>query len=219
MPRVPLLCIAMLISVPASAGTLKTAYDLAGPAEGYDRYVVLETGQTYTGGLWIGGTYERITGQFEPGGESVCIVGNGAVIDLQGQEICMAYCQKRLDIADCVILNGGIRFRGYSDGMVTRDPLGTVRYVTFYKPHDYAVRLFSCGKDILIERNIVVDSVDTGPDFMFLTGVFNDWLPTGSSVAPSAQHDFNCLDNWSFHIDPIVNADPLRHFVLLCDFG
>jgi len=29
MPRVPLLCIAMLISVPASAGTLKTAYDQA----------------------------------------------------------------------------------------------------------------------------------------------------------------------------------------------
>ena len=34
--------------------SLKEAYDLAGPAEGYDKYLELETGQVYTGGLLIG---------------------------------------------------------------------------------------------------------------------------------------------------------------------
>ena len=89
----------------------------------------------------------------------------GAILDLQGEEICIAYCNSRLDIEDCVIINGNVRFRGYDDAATHLLPEGSVRYVTFYKPHDYGVRMYACGSGILLERNIVVDPVDTGPGF------------------------------------------------------
>lgn len=210
----------LLASAVSSAGTLKEAYELAGPGGGYDKYVVLQTGVTYTGGLWLGGTFNRITAVFEEGSANVRIVGNGAILDLQGQEICLAYCQGRLDIDDCIILNGSIRFRGYSGGGAQLVPTGSVRYVTFYRPQDYGVRLFGCGTGILIERNIVADTIDTGPDFMYITGVPSDWLPTGTSLALSMQGgELDAYDNWTYHADPHANSDPLRHFSLLCDYG
>ena len=69
----------------ASAESLKRVYDLAGPGGGYDKYVQLQTGVTYTGGLWIGGTFDRVESWFEGAGLDVCIVGNGAILDLQGR--------------------------------------------------------------------------------------------------------------------------------------
>ena len=101
-----LLCVQLFGAGEAAATSLKEAYDLATAASGYDKYVVLDTGVTYTGGLFIGGNFNRITAEFEAGGADVCIVGNGAILDLQGAEICIAYCSNRLDIQDCVIIKG-----------------------------------------------------------------------------------------------------------------
>ncbi len=214
-----ILCGAIYIAAPAGATSLKEAYDLAGPAGDYDKYVVLETGVTYTGGLWIGRTYNRISAQFDGRGESVRIVGNGAMLDLQGGEVCIAYCSNRLDIDDCVVVHGDIKFRGYDGGGLDYIPEGSVRYITFYQPHDYGVRMFLSGAGVLSERNIVVDAVDTGWDFMFLTGLPNSWLPTGASFSASVQGGWNLYDNWTYHTDPLANADLLRHFSLLCDYG
>lgn len=201
------------------AATLRAAVQAAGPAQGYARYVVLETGVTYTGGLWIGGTYNPITAQWEPGGEDIRIVGNGAILDLRGAEICIAYCNNRLDLDDCVILDGDVKFRGYHGGEMHVVPSGSVRYCTFYRPQDYAVRMFECGPGITIERNIVVDAADTGPDFMYLSGYPNTWLPTGTSVSQSLVGGAVVHANWSFFTDPLANADGLRHFSILCDYG
>jgi len=210
------LCLQLSAGLPASATSLKEMYDLAPAAHGYDKYIVLETGVTYTGGLWIGGTFNRITAEFELREANVCIIGNGAILDLQGEEIAIAYCNNRLDVEDCVILNGDVKYRGYHDGASHLVPEGSVRYVTFYKPHDYGVRLFGCGQGILVERCIVMDAVDTGPDFMYLTGMPSDWMPTGSNFTLSMQGGGNELyENWSFHSDPKLNADLLRHFNFL----
>jgi hypothetical protein len=213
------LCLALVTGRSASAAMLEEMYDRAGPGGGYDKYITLETGVTYSGGLWIGGTFNRVTAVFEPGGADVRIVGNGAILDLNGEEICLAYCNNRLDIDDCIIINGDIRFRGYQDGEHQLTPQGSVRYVTFYRSHDYGVRLFGCGSGILIERNIIVDTVDTGPDFMYLTGLPSVWLPTGASFSVSLQQTFELFENWSYHSDDEANADPVRHFCVLCDYG
>lgn len=217
--RTAIICLQLGVCLPALAESLKEVYDAAGPAAGYDKYLVLETGVTYTGGLWIGATFNRITAEFEGRGGNVRIVGNGALLDLQGGEICMAYCPERLDLDDCVILNGDVKFRGSDGGGLNLVPAGSVRYVTFYKPHDYGVRLFGCGAAVLVERNIVVDAIDTGSDFMFLTGIASDWLPTGASFSLSLQAGAVVFDCWSYHSDPVANSDPLRHFNLLCDYG
>jgi hypothetical protein len=212
--------ILLLVALPAHSASLKEMYDLAPPGPGYDKVIVLETGVTYTGGLWIGKDFNRIAGKFEGVEEDVRIDGNGAILDLQGGELTLAYTTRRLDIENCVIINGNIRFRGYEDIDTDLVPEGSVRYVTFYKPHDFGVRLSACGGGILIERNLIVDAVDTGTDFMFLSGEFNDWLPTGSSVSLSnTTPAYEIYDNWSFHSDPATNSDPLRHFNILCDYG
>jgi hypothetical protein len=210
----------LLVGPPAAAASLQRMYDLAPSGSGYDKVLVLETGVTYTGGLWLGRDFNRIAGKFEGRDESVRIEGNGAILDLRGGEISFAYTTGRLDIEDCVVLGGNVRFRGYEDATTDLVPQGSVRYVTFYKPHDFGVRLSACGGGIVVERNIVVDAVDTGPDFMFLSGDFNEWLPTGSSVSLSNNTPaYEIYDNWSFHSDPTANGNPLRHFNILCDYG
>lgn len=214
-------CLALvLLPSAARAETLQAAYEAAGPAQGYDRWVELVPGARYTGGLWIGGTFDRMAGAFVGRGENVRIVGNGAVLDLEGGSITIAYCANRLDLDDCVVLHGDVVFRGYVDAVVDARPTGSVRYVTFFEPHDYAVRLLMSGQDVLLERNLVVDALDTGPDFSFLSGDPKRFLDTGVSFAHSLQDGHHAFfDNWSFHSDPLANADMRRHFCGLCDYG
>lgn len=218
-PRPLLLGLALAFCSSAHAATLKQAYDLAPPAGGYDKYLILETGVTYTGGLWIGATFNPVTAAFEGDGLDVRIVGHGAILDLQGGEICIAYCTNRLDIDDCIVINGDIRFRGYQSDPTYLLPTGSVIHVTFYGPHDYGVRLHGCGPGIVIHRNLAVAAVDTGSDFMYLTGYASDWLPTGANFSVSMQNAFTLTENWSFHADPTANGDLLRHFSVLCDYG
>jgi hypothetical protein len=151
----------------------------------------------------------------------VFIKGNGAILDLEGGEICISYCTNRLDITNCVILNGNIRYRGRSDPPIIDKPGGSVRYVTFYGCDDYGVRIFGCGDDVLVERCIVMDTVDTGPDFMYISGYQNDWLPTGGCFAFSGlgYGTPTLKDNWTYFTDPVTNSDGLRHFVKLCEYG
>jgi hypothetical protein len=213
---------ALLMCPSLASATLKEMYDAAPSGQGFDKLVQLQTGVVYTGGLYIGKTFNRINAAFEGDeGRDVRIEGNGAVLDLQGGEICISYCSNRLEIDDCVIINGSVRFRGIEDGLFVAKPRGSVTHVTFFEPHDYGVRVFFCGNGITIERNIVVDAVDTGDDFLYLSGYASTYLPTGHSVAFSSMGYGTPLvvDNWSYHSDPEANANPMRHFSLLCEYG
>ena len=154
----------------------------------------------------------------EPGVD-VCILGNGAILDLQGSQLCVSYCNNRLDIEDCIILNGNIRYRGINNASITVQPVGSVRYVTFFAPHDYGIRLQGTGAGILLERNLVLDAVDTGFDYLYITGFSGDWLPTGTNISFSVQGGTygtpTIRENWTYHYDPVVNQDLLAHFSLL----
>ena len=220
------LLLAALLLIPAGthAITLKEAYETAGPANGYDKYVVLEPGTTYTGSLLIGPIFSPIVHGLEgSAGRDVRIVGNGAILDLQGGQICISYCENRLDIDDCVVINGGIRFRGINTFDDVAMPTGSVRHVTFYESHDYGIRLQGSGDGITIERNIVVDAIDTGWDYIYMTGISNSWLPTGTNISFSGQAGWYgtpvVRENWSYHSDPARNAQSLAHFSLLCEYG
>jgi hypothetical protein len=199
----------------APATTLREAVQAAGPANGYDRWVELQTGEVYTGGLQIGPSFRPYSDQpWGEAGQDVRIVGNGAILDLQGQQILVSYCNNRLDIDDCVILGGGVRFRGYHPAHA--EPVGSVRHVTFWRPHDYGVRMQNTGPGITVERNIIVDAIDTGLDFIYLTGIPSDWMPTGTSITGCVQSGSPVIhENWSYHEDPGDNLDPLAHFSFL----
>jgi len=218
--KTALLCILLLSAIHAAhsvaeAATLREMFERAGPRDGYDRWVELETGVVYTGALLIGPIFlpysDTPVGE---AGQDVRIVGNGAILDLQGGQICVSYCNNRLDIDDCVIINGGVRFRGYQNQTVELHPAGTVRYITFWQPHDYGVRVQVESADVTVERNLIVDAVDTGSDFLYLTGVPSEWMPTGTSISLTLG-PLDIRENWSFHTDPGTNADPLSHFTFL----
>ena len=139
---VTLLIAILAVSLPVSsrAVTLREVYEAAGPGGGYDRDVVLETGQVYTGGLLIGPILSPLSWKLDgESGQDVRITGNGAILDLRGEQICISYCENRLDIEDCIILNGNVRFRGMNTSEYVEIPTGSVRYCTFYGPHDYGV--------------------------------------------------------------------------------
>jgi len=216
-PLRPFLLLLLLAGV-AGATTLREAVQAAGPANGYDRWVELEPGRVYTGGLLIGPIFRPYSDQpWGPAGEDIRIVGNGAVLDLQGGRICISYCNRRLDISDCVIVDGDVRFRGYDPtGLM---PSGSVSQVTFWRPQDYAVKVILGDCDVTVERNIVVDAVDTGWDFLYLTGIPSDWLPTGTSFTAGYGGGVSMTENWSYHSDPLINALPRRHFAFLCPYG
>ena len=78
--------------------TLQEAYHNAGSYEEYDKYVILEPNQIYTGGI---GIYEG----------NVYINCRGSVIDLEGNLGIWVYAHQyslsSLDIEYCNIINGG----------------------------------------------------------------------------------------------------------------
>ncbi len=210
--------------VALGAMTLREAFELAGPAHGYDKYIELETGRTYAGGLLIGPIFSPLSWTLEgEAGLDVFIAGNGAVLDLQGEQLCISYCDNRLAIEDCVILNGNIRYRGMNSSLYHVVPTGSVRQVTFYAPQDYGIRLQGAGDGITLERNLVINAVDTGWDYLYTNGIASDWLPTGTNISFSIQMGFygtpEILENWTFHTDPSRNADSLAHYSMLCEHG
>lgn len=208
-------------AAPAAAISLRAAFEAAPAWDGYDRYLVLEPGRVYTGGLVIGPTWDEDRTLFQDMelGLDVMIEGHGAVLDMQGGSLCISFCGNRLDMVDCVVVDGGVRFRGDIDPGRDRTPEGSVRHCTFYRPRDYAVRLQGVGDGVLLERNIVVDAADSGPDGLIWTGILAENLPTGLAFGLSVQTGFYgtpvVRDNWTWFSDPAVNADPLHHFGFL----
>ncbi len=92
---VPVLLFASLLPQAAAGVTLESAYSGASSQNGYDKYVVLSAGATYTGGLTI------------PAGDTACIKGSGATLDLQGGMIHVGGNTTFLAIDHCVLVNGG----------------------------------------------------------------------------------------------------------------
>jgi hypothetical protein len=90
----------LVVSMFAAAGTVgaisfQAAYDAAPPGEGYDKLLVLEPNEKYTGGCGL-----------LPGKKS-CIRGNGAVCDLKGGPITAWGAGTELYITGCCLINGG----------------------------------------------------------------------------------------------------------------
>jgi len=64
---------------------LRAAFEAAPALHGYDRYLELETGRYYTGGLLFGPTWDEDRTRFQEAelGCDVMIAGNGAILDLE----------------------------------------------------------------------------------------------------------------------------------------
>jgi hypothetical protein len=125
---IALLCIG---AATAGAVTLQSMYDQAVPGEGYDKLVILQRGQVYTGGLTVAGG-------------TCCIRGNDAVCMAGGFDIAVS-AGATLDLFDTVIT--GHRGVWYHEGSQ-----GIVRGNTIYDGF-FGIRAFSA--EVTIENNVV----------------------------------------------------------------
>lgn len=94
LPAMIPLILLLLMAGPSAGLHLQDAYNEAGPGEGYDRLVVLDPAEVYTGYLVV------------LGNSSCLLRGNGALIALdQGAQI-WAGANTRLDVEGCTITGG-----------------------------------------------------------------------------------------------------------------
>ena len=137
----------VLLLFPAAArtATLQSVYDAAGPQGEYTKYLQLDAGATYTGGLTI------------PAGDIVCIKGNGAIIDLQTSTIQIQGKGLKLDVDHCIIKNGGLASAGYTQGALSfLGSSGNVINNTFYG-NTLGIRIYSTGPGaVTVMNNIIV---------------------------------------------------------------
>lgn len=88
-----ILCFA-LVAPMATAKTFQDVYDQAGPGEGYDKLVILDSNETYTGRCDV------------LVGKKSCIRGNGALIDLQFGQVVASGAGTELLITGCCLVEG-----------------------------------------------------------------------------------------------------------------
>ena len=126
--------------------TLQEAYDQAEPYNDYEKYVILEPNQIYTGGL---GIYEG----------DVYINCRGSIIDLDYQNGIWIYADENylatLEIEYCNIINGGyygISFSGSGTGKITN--------CNFYN-NEIGVKAFD-STTVDIENSNFIDNVVYG---------------------------------------------------------
>ncbi|MFH0776997.1 MAG: right-handed parallel beta-helix repeat-containing protein [Candidatus Eisenbacteria bacterium] len=136
---------------PTHAVSLQSAYDAASALSTYDKYVVLEAGARYTGGLAL--TY----------GTNTCIKGNGAVIDLEGGIILIQGTTTNLDIDHCSIVNGGNpELRTGNGALHFLGGSGNVHNNTFYM-NTVGIRVYSSqAHSVIIVNNIIVKNTYGG---------------------------------------------------------
>jgi hypothetical protein len=145
---------AALLLLPVTVGhavTLQSVYDAAGPREGYTKYLELDAGTNYTGGLTI------------PAGDIVCIKGNGATLDLQTATIQIQVKGTKLDMDHCVVKNGGLASAVYTQGALNFvGSSGNVVNNTFYG-NTIGIRVYATGPGaVTVMSNIIAWSSVTG---------------------------------------------------------
>ncbi len=85
--------LALIVSA-VGAKTLQSAYDQAGPGEGYDKLVVLDPLELYTGRCDLSE------------GKRSCIRGNGALVDLKFGQVVASGSGTELFLTGCCLVNG-----------------------------------------------------------------------------------------------------------------
>jgi len=197
--------------------TLESAYTSASPLNGYDKYLELSGTMTYTGGLTI------------PAGDTVCIKGNGATIDLEGSMIHVGGNTTLLDIDHCVLVNGGNPV--YGPGQAALNFVASRGSVTNNTIHanTVGIRVYLASPGVVsVKNNILSDNTQAGLicelgseadvsyndgwgnlrygnyaiDYYCVNGGIQSWTPspgTGNLSANPLYVDEAALD---FHLDP-----------------
>ena len=153
--------------------TLQEAYNQANQYGDYDKYVILDQGTTYTGGL---GIYEG----------NVYIDCNGATIDLQTGQGIWVYADEQypssLDIQECSITNGlyyGLSYGGTSSGNVIN--------CNFHSTN-FGIKLFD-DTNVYITNSIFINQQSMG------IGVYTEDPTINGDYIVFWNNEDNCMEN------------------------
>ena len=124
--------------------SLQDMYNNAEPLNGYDKYIILDENDIYTGGIGI----------FE---ERTYIEGNGSIIDLELGLGLWVYSDSisnvKLDISRCTIINGSeyaLSYSGYSEGSIINCNL--INSV-------YGIKLFEYSNVLIKNSNLISNNI------------------------------------------------------------
>ncbi len=133
------------------AASLQDMYNNASPGEGYDKLIVLAKDSIYNG-------------RFIQDVQSVCIHGNGAIIELNDSSILIDGENKRIDIDHVIFITNGktdvfLVFQNNAYGKILNN--------TFYGKIDsektvYCIRFNECNKDSSYIQNNIFTDFQTG---------------------------------------------------------
>jgi hypothetical protein len=131
----------LLAFVSLNAGTLEQAYQNASPGLGYDKLIILNPIELYTGGITIVD-------------EKVGIKGNGAVIDLMGGQINVSGSSV-IEVDGCIIINGsyGLNIDGNVNALITQS--------TFYG-NNMGIYYMCTAGEIEVYNTIISNNTEYG---------------------------------------------------------
>jgi nitrous oxidase accessory protein NosD len=138
-----ILVLALGAGGPAEAVDLFSLYLSAGPGEGYDKLLVLDPSETYTGGIWV------------ENGVRCCVHGNGATITLWLNSMLADGAGSVLDIDHCILIGGD------AGVYISNGATGVIRNNTI-RGNQNGIRSFQGDPGLLIENNIIVENVHFG---------------------------------------------------------
>ncbi|KPJ53452.1 hypothetical protein AMJ39_04745 [candidate division TA06 bacterium DG_24] len=127
----------------ATAYLLQSVYDSAGPGEGYDKLVILDPAQFYSGSLIV-----------EPG-TSCVLHGSGAIISLGTADSILASGPSTLlDMDHCVVIGGtyGVHYGDQAQGSVVHN--------TFFG-NKVGIAIWD-GTAVTAKNNIIADAAEYG---------------------------------------------------------
>ena len=126
--------------------TLQSAYEQCGPGEGYDKLLTLNPNVKYTGGCGV------------LMNKKSCIRGNGALIDLEGNNILAGQYSTELTVEGCCLVNAGY----YGAVNVQDGATAIVNGNTICKTNGIAAIYVWIGCSATIKNNIIYGSKTYG---------------------------------------------------------
>jgi len=144
---IQILLIDLLLCLIVKGTSLQEMYNTAQPQDGYDKLIILQENTIYTGG-------------FTQNVEKICIQGNGAIIDLLGENILVDGGNKEIIVHHCIFISS-LKYNTYLS--LKNGAYGNFINNTFYNIKDSIVsqtciRFDECNvSNSIIRNNIFVN--------------------------------------------------------------
>jgi hypothetical protein len=160
----------VLLAPTVWAKSFQQAYEEAGPGEGYDKLLILDSNVTYTGGCGF------------VQGKKSCVRGNGALVDLENSQVYISQPATEALVTGCCFINGA---SGDAAIAIQDGATATIDGNTICKNGADAIKVW-LGSSATIKNNIIYGSIRYGvaayqTSYYSCTILYNDFANTAGN--------------------------------------